>query len=90
MSWVVLNENYAVNSSTKTIVRRALQTTGITDDEYTVCDDPLTRSSNRGVQFASFDERVRAGYRGGTERVILPHGMEFEDALETVRFYGMI
>ena len=89
MSWVVLNENYAANSSTKTIVRRALQTTGITD-EYTVCDDPLTRSSNRGVQFASFDERVRAGYRGGTERVILPHGMEFEDALETVRFYGMI
>ena len=55
-----------------------------------MCDDPLTRSSNRGVQFASFDERVRAGYRGGTERVILPHGMEFEDALETVRFYGMI
>lgn len=90
MAWVPLNDDYAVNDETATVICRALRATGFYDDDYCVCDDPLTMTSNQGVMFSSFDERVAAGERGGVRRVSIPMGMSYEDVVDAIRVYGRI
>ena len=90
MAWTPLHDNYAVNDETATVICRAMRTTGFFDDSYRVCDDPLTRSTNRGVSFATFDDRVAAGERGGIRRVSFPMGMSYEDVVDAIRVYGRI
>lgn len=90
MAWVTLNDNYAANDETATVVRRTVCTTGFTDDTYAVCDDPLTKASNHGVEYASLDDRISAGIRGGVTRVAFPMGMDYEDVVDAIRIYGRV
>ena len=88
MAWVIINNNYAANDETATIVTRCIRSNGFTSDGYCVSDDPLTRQSNRGRTYDSFDARVNDRTHGGLKKVRLPYGMTYNDAVEAIRFYG--
>ena len=88
MAWMIINKNYAANDETATIVTRRIRSNGFTTDGYCVSDDPLTRQSNRGRTYDSFDARVHDRTHGGLKQVRLPVGMSYAEAVEAIRFYG--
>jgi hypothetical protein len=87
MAWVALNKNYAANAEQLRIVRREHVYNGMGPNGYHVVDDEFPRASNRGVTYASFDERV-ASRDGGTKPVYVPAGVSFGEAIEIIRYYG--
>jgi hypothetical protein len=89
MAWVAINKNYAANDATSVIVARTNRFNGYDEGNYVVVDDELPLPSNRGITYASFDERVK-DRRGGTSVVHLPYGVSYKEAVELIKFYGQL